>query len=271
MIEGKKKMLSFGMPTLIETRTIEECAVLCRELGLEFIELNMNLPQYQLCNINADFLNKIAEKYGIYYTVHLDENLNVSDFNPYVADAYLRTVLETISLAKEIHAAKLNMHLSKGVYFTLPDKKVFLFDEYREQYIGSMAAFRNKCEKAIGDSGIKICVENTSGYTDFQLEAIGVLLQSSVFGLTFDIGHDHCIGNADEPIIFECLDRLHHMHMHDAKAKRNHLALSTGEINLQKYIELAQNHDCSVVLETKTIKALRNSVDWLRENTIIGG
>ena len=260
-------MISFGMPTLIETKTIEECAVLCRELGLEFIELNMNLPQYQLCNINADFLNKLAEKYGIYYTVHLDENLNVSDFNPCVADAYMQTVLETIELAKDIHAEKLNMHLSRGVYFTLPDKKVFLFDEYRGQYIKSMIAFRDKCEKVIGDSGIKICIENTNGYADFQLEAINILLQSPVFGLTFDIGHDHCIGNADELMILERANRLYHMHMHDAKAKRNHLALGTGEIHLKKYIELAKSHDCSVVLETKTVEALRNSVNWLRKNT----
>lgn len=260
-------MLSFGMTTLIETKDIEECAALCRELGLRFIELNMNLPQYQIYNIDTENLNKIAEKYGISYTMHLDENLNISDFNPYVADAYLRTVLETVGLAKNIHAEKLNMHLSKGVYFSLPDKKVFLFDEYREQYIKSITDFRDKCENAIGDSGIKICVENTSGYADFQLEAIEILLQSSVFGLTLDIGHDHCIGNADEPMLLEHSNRLYHMHMHDARAKRNHLALGTGDIDLQKYLELAKSHGCSVVLETKTVEALRNSVDWLRKNT----
>lgn len=260
-------MISFGMPTLIETKTIEDCAVLCGETGLRFIELNMNLPQYQLYNTDVDYLNKIAEKYGVFYTIHLDENLNVSDFNPYVAEAYLQTVIETVSLAKDIHAAKLNMHLSKGVYFTLPDKKVFLFDEYKEMYIESITAFRNKCEKAVGGSGIKICIENTDGYADFQLEAIDSLLQSSVFGLTFDIGHDHCVGNADEPIILERESRLCHMHMHDAKGKRNHLALGTGEIDLQKYIELAQSRDCSVVLETKTIEGLRSSADWLRKNT----
>ena len=41
-------MLRFGMPTLIETATIEECAALCRDAGLSFIEMNMNLPQYQV-------------------------------------------------------------------------------------------------------------------------------------------------------------------------------------------------------------------------------
>ena len=34
----------FGMPTLIETNSLEECAALCKNLQLDFIELNMNLP-----------------------------------------------------------------------------------------------------------------------------------------------------------------------------------------------------------------------------------
>lgn len=33
----------FGMPTLIETNTLEGCAVLCKDFNLDFIELNMNL------------------------------------------------------------------------------------------------------------------------------------------------------------------------------------------------------------------------------------
>lgn len=41
-------MLTFGMPTLIETNTLEECVDLCKQLNLSFLELNMNLPAYQL-------------------------------------------------------------------------------------------------------------------------------------------------------------------------------------------------------------------------------
>jgi hypothetical protein len=34
----------FGMPTLIELYGLEETMELCLELGLDFVELNMNLP-----------------------------------------------------------------------------------------------------------------------------------------------------------------------------------------------------------------------------------
>ncbi|MDY5559147.1 MAG: sugar phosphate isomerase/epimerase, partial [Candidatus Heritagella sp.] len=119
--------MEWGMPTLIETDTLEECAALCRELGLNFIELNMNLPQYQAGAVDAARCRAIAEKTGLFYTIHLDENLNVSDFNPHVAQAYRRTVEETVALAKALGAPLLNMHLSRGVYFTLPDRRVYLF------------------------------------------------------------------------------------------------------------------------------------------------
>ena len=260
------KLTNYGMPTLIETSILEECAVLCAELGLDFIEINMNMPQYQLDKIDVDYFKSIADKYGIYYTIHLDENLNVSDFNPYVAQAYIKTVADTIEIAKQLSVKVINMHMARGVYFTLPERKVYLFSEYKEQYLKSIVAFRNMCETAIGDADIKICIENCDGYEEFQKETIEILLESNVFALTFDVGHNYGIGGTDEEFIMKHKDRLHHIHLHDAKSRKNHLALGTGEMNIEKYINLANEHNCRAVLETKTIDGLKWSVEWLKKN-----
>lgn len=257
-------MIKIGMPTLVETRTLAACAELCAGLGLDFVELNMNLPQYQLPEIDAGHLAGIADTYGIFYTIHLDENLNVSDFNPYIAEGYRRTVAETIELAKALGIPVLNMHLSRGVYFTLPEGRIYLFSEYRERYLKSVADFRKLCEDSIGDSDVTVCVENCAAYTDFQREALAILLGSPVFGLTFDIGHDHGCGGANEGFIVENRSRLRHMHVHDALGQRDHLALGTGEIDVEKYLTMAQEQNCRVVLETKTVAGLRQSVEWLR-------
>ncbi len=259
-------VVSFGMPTLIETSTLKECAKLCAELGLDFIELNMNMPQYQLDKIDVDYFKSISDRYGIYYTIHLDENLNISDFNPYVAEAYTKTVADTIEIAKQLGVKVINMHMARGVYFTLPDRKVYLFSEYKEQYLKSIVAFRNMCENAIGDAYIKICIENCDGYEDFQKEAVELLLESNVFALTFDVGHNHGIGGTDEEFIMKHKDRLCHIHLHDAEGTKNHLALGTGEMDIEKYINLANEHNCRAVLETKTIDGLKQSVEWLKKN-----
>lgn len=257
-------MLDFGMPTLIETETLEECAALCRALGLQFVELNMNMPQYQTKRIDPAGFLRAARQYGIYYTIHLDENLNVTDFNPRVALAYRQTVFDTIALAKAIHCPVLNMHLHRGVYFTLPEGKIYLFERYKAQYLRDIADFRNECEKLIGGAQLCICVENCEGYTAFQLEALNLLLESPVFALTFDIGHNHGTDRVDETTILNRADKLFHMHMHDAVGAKNHLPLGTGEIDLPTYLALAESHHCRVVLETKTISGLRQSAEWLK-------
>lgn len=257
-------MIDIGMPTLIELSEIEDCAALCSKLGLQFVELNMNLPQYQTISLDTDRLEAAANRYGIYFTIHLDENLNVSDFNPFIAQAYTRTVLETIRIARRLNIPVLNMHLSEGVYFTLPDRKIFLYEQYREQYLQSIRLFRETCENNIGASNLKICIENSSGYTDFQLLALDLLLESTVFALTFDIGHDYCINHKDEPIIISRRDRLHHFHFHDATAGKNHLPLGAGEIDLKKYLRLALQCHARLVLETKTVEGLERSAEWMK-------
>lgn len=256
--------MKLGMPTLIELRSPEDCAGLCRELKLQFVELNMNLPQYQTDQIDAGRLQRIKGKYGIDFTLHLDENLNPCDFNPHIAQAYRRTTAEAIRLAKTLEMPILNMHLSRGVYFTLPERKVFLFDVYRERYLDDMRIFREQCEAEIGGEKVRICIENSDGFTDFQVEAIDLLLESPVFGLTYDIGHNYGIGGADEAVILRRRKRLAHFHFHDAKGKKNHLPLGAGEIDVGKYLRLAGEHNCRVVLETKTVEGLRESVEWMR-------
>lgn len=263
-------MMRYGMPTLLETPTLESGAQLCREMGLSFLELNMNLPQYQIQVMEADRMKRVARDYGIGYTIHLDENMNIADFNPYIREANLRTTLETIALAKELEIPVLNMHMPLGVYFTLPERKAYLLEEHGDQYLDHARYFRDACTGAIGDSGIRICVENWSGYRSWQIPALDALLESEAFGLTFDVGHNFCIRGADEPVILGRKEKLRHMHLHDvAEGNRDHQALGTGELDIEKYLKLAKEQNCSLVVETKTVAGLRESCRWLKEKDLL--
>lgn len=264
--------MDFGMPTLIENRDLEETVSLCKELGLQFIELNMNFPQYQVPYLEeTDYLYELAQKNDIYFTIHLDENLNVCDFNRFVADAYMETVERTLKVAQKIHAPLLNMHMNHGIYITLPDRKVRLFGEYCEEYMAAFVRFRDMCERTAKEGDTKICIENTDGYQTFEKEAIGYLLQSDLFALTWDIGHSHTCGNVDEAFMMERKEKLYHFHIHDGLRSKNHQTLGTGEIDLHQRIGIARECGCRCVVETKTIEALRQSVNWLRENRYLAG
>ena len=272
--------MQFGMPTLIENHTLEENAALCEALGLRFIELNMNFPEYQVDRLEqTDELVRIAEQHHLYYTVHLDENLNIADFNPLVTQAYLETVRRTILAAKALLPLRdrygdpaqpltLNMHMHHGIYITLPDRKVQMYERNFETYMQSFAVFRSLCEEWIGDSSIMMAVENTDGFRDYEKKMIAYLLESKKFGLTWDIGHSKAIREADVSFLMEHQDKLIHFHIHDGTETppRNHLALGDGEINLDARLKLAAERNARCVLETKTISALKQSVRWLRNN-----
>lgn len=259
-------MISFGMPTLVELPRLEDCAALCRELGLDFIEVNTSFPQYQPDGLDADDMAALASKYGLYYTVHMDESFDPCHVNPRVRQAYLDTAMETIDLALRLGIPTLNMHLLRGVFVTLPDRKTYVYAENEAFYLEKLREFRDLAEKRIGDGKLRICIENTDGYDlPFLLHGVDTLLQSPVFALTLDIGHDNAIGGIDKPVILARGDRLMHMHMHDGAGKKVHLALGDGSMDIPAYLRLAKEHGCRVVLETKTVEALKSSVEYLRD------
>jgi sugar phosphate isomerase/epimerase len=271
-------MLQLGMPTLIENRTLQENVDLCKSLGLKFIELNMNFPEYQVDKLEqTDTLISAAKEAEIYYTIHLDENLNIADFNPLVTEAYLETTRRTIEVAKKLLPLRdlygdtsqpltLNMHMNHGIYITLPDRKVQMYDRDFDTYMASFTKFRALCEEWIAGEDIKIVVENTDGFREYEKKAIDMLLGSPAFGLTWDIGHSKATGEKDVPYITEHEDHLLHFHIHDGSEQppRNHLALGDGEIDLTARLKLAEKRNARCVLETKTIAALKKSVEWLK-------
>lgn len=256
----------YGMPTLIELSSLEDTVKLCKELNLSFIELNMNLPKFQIDELEkTKTFTKLANENKIFFTIHLDENLNVCDFNKLISNAYCETVKRTIKVAKKLGVPILNMHMNHGVHFTLPEKKVQLFEKYSLEYMSSWKYFRNMCEKEIGNSKIKICIENTDGFKDYEKAAINFLLQSEVFALTWDIGHSNSVNNIDENFIMSHQEKLKHFHIHDSYKNKDHMTLGSGEIDLQQRLSIANKYNCCCVIETKTVDSLRKSVEWVKK------
>lgn len=275
--------MQFGMPTLVENRTLEENIALCKRLGLSFIELNMNFPEYQLNQLErVNALLEAANSAGIYYTIHLDENLDIANFNQLVSSAYLETVQRTIEVAKKLICLRdrygdvsqplvLNMHMNHGIYITLPDQKVQMYERNFDTYRNSYFLFRKLCEKWIGSADIVISIENTDLFRDHEKKVIEQLLHSSAFCLTWDIGHSKAAGERDRSFLETHQAKLCHFHIHDGTEAppKNHLALGDGEIELEKRLQLAKKRNARCVLETKTAAALEKSVHWLKQRNYL--
>lgn len=252
--------MDFGMPYLLEMHSIAECAALARELGLSFVELNANFPPCQADRLDPAALKRLSREYGLYFTLHLEEECDPFSFNGAVRAAWCKTVRHSLELAAAMQMPIVNMHFPHGVYITLPDCRTYLYDRYAADFHGALADFRSMCEEALSGTSTRIAIENSNGWKEHEQKAIGYLLESPVFGLTLDIGHSHGIGDADEGFFRAHDDRLIHMHGHDGLGRRDHLPLGDGEIDLRERFAWAKRREARIVLETKTIGALRTSV-----------
>ena len=257
--------MKFGLPTLVECEGLKECVDLASELSLDFIEINMSFPQYQVKNLDADELMRYRRERGIFYTIHADEQMNPFDFNSDVSACYFEIMREYIRFAKKLEIPVINMHLLKGVYVTLPGKVILLTDVYRDEYLARVREFIAMCEREIGDSALKIAIENVDSnqFTKSQLEAMPLFMASPCFALTLDIGHDTCLGSADRVVFDTYPEKLVHLHLHDSNGKSAHLPLGTASVDVKKTLALVPEGGTCLV-EVKTIAGLRESVEYLK-------
>jgi len=259
--------MDYGMPTLLELDTIEANVLMCKELGLQFLEINCNEPKYQSNTLDWTLLQQLKTTYGIYYTLHLDEFLSIADPNEGIAQAYLNSVLASIELAKALDIQFLTMHFLRGVVYTLPNQKVYVYDKYRDFYHQRLTHFKTAIEQALKDTSIKLCIENTEGFEPFMHEGIELLLESEVFALTYDCGHIERYDRIDEPFMHQHRNRIVHMHLHDTRDKRDHIPLGLGNSNLRAHIDLVKPYLKQILIEVKTIEGLKTSLNHLKTLT----
>ena len=152
-----------------------------------------------------------------------------------------------------------------GVYFTLPSKRIYLFEQYNKYYMENIFRFSEIIKESIGNQKIKISIENIGKYDNsFLVKATEELLKNDCFCLTWDTGHDFSSGSHDKSFLLSNQNHIKHFHIHDAIGKQNHLPLFSGEIKFNEIFEIAYTNNASCVLETKTVEGLRKSVMALK-------
>lgn len=254
-----------GMPGLVECTTLKELVDLCRELKLDFIELNMNLPYNFITNINPDELRSVTKLYGIEFTMHMPDDADLGSFYESVRKGYVELFSDTIDWARAAGVKLLNLHIVKGARMTLPDRAVYVYDQYSSEFernfLESLSVLSLKAQEA----RVTLSIENSS---NFGLEYIVQVLDKAIVypavKLTWDTGHDCVSGFKDREYLMDHLSSICHMHFHDAVGNRDHLVPGDGSLDIGHLTEFAKRHDITMLIEVKTAEALRKSAEVLR-------
>ena len=254
-----------GMQMLVEAGSIAQNAEWCRDLGLDFVELHMSLPACQPETLDTGELRELMDRHGVFFTLHLPEDMDPAHVSAVVRDAWLALASWAVKTARSTDIPVLNMHMQPGIYFTLPDRKVRVYERDEDIYLAHIDDFGRRMQAEIGTDGPLICLENTGIYDlPFVTRAAEVLLAYPCFGLTWDVGHDRGSGWKDKSFIDRHDGSIRHMHLHDGDDEENHRPLGEGDIDWKSALCLARRNNCRVVLEVKTLAGLRQSLEKLR-------
>lgn len=258
--------MKIGMPTLAEYDSLEQNVNMCSRLGLDFIELNMNLPIFIPENLSSMELLDFKKQYGIEFTIHLPEELDISSFQPSIREGHLQRCKEVMIWAHKADIKLLNMHFNKGIHFTLPDRKIFVNDKYELDFFSLLSKSYYELYELSRSLNISLCIENTGDFhIPFVQRSLEKLSCYEEFLITWDVGHDAKASFMEEDFFLAHVERIKHMHLHDYNGKSDHQALYTGMVPINSRLDFAKKHNLSVVVEVKTSSALEESIKKLRK------
>ncbi|MFA5524643.1 MAG: sugar phosphate isomerase/epimerase family protein [Tissierellales bacterium] len=253
--------MKLGMAALIEFNSLEENIKLCKELELDFIELNLNYPTFMPEKFSYKEILDAKAKYGIDFTVHLPEEIDLTSFHPTIRKGHLERCKELIEWTRKAEIKIANMHLNNGVYCTLPNSRQWINEKYEEEYRKLLYESYSELNQHANLLGIILCIENTSNFhIPFIHRAINMLTEFDNFNLTWDVGHDARVSFSEKPILMNFANRIKHMHLHDYNEKSDHQPLYTGVIPIDERLQFARDNNLSVVIEVKTSETLKESV-----------
>lgn len=255
--------MQLGMPALVELSTLNELVDLCLKLKLNFIELNMNLPYNFIENIKPTELKSITKDTNIEFTMHMPDEADLGSFYESVRMGYVQLFSDTIDWAVDSGIKLLNMHIIEGAKMTLPNKKIYIYEEYKEEFENkftkSIEILSSKIAKEADD--LTLAIENSSNFDKIHIQnALKKSLTYPNISLTWDTGHDAVNQFKDKQFLMLHENKISHMHLHDVNGQNDHQVLYEGSLNIDEYLNFAKKKNIRVLIEVKTIEALEKSL-----------
>ena len=245
------------MPILVEFHSLSENIDLCKKLNLDFIELNLDIPY---CFIDRLDTNSLKNNN---FTIHLSEKFDVGELNNSLRNFYLNEIEKIISFGIKYNIFKYNLHLDPGIHFSLPDKKIFIYEEYIDDYLRAYEDSCNILSKLANKYNSTILFENVK-VESYTLKVIDIIAKYDNLFFTLDLGHNIRYGNLAKEKFMEYSNKIKHIHLHDFNGSKDHQELFTGLLNVKEELNFCKQHNLDVLIEVKRKEELINSVNKLR-------
>ena len=245
------------MPILVEFHSLSENIDLCKKLNLDFIELNLDIPY---CFIDKLDTNSLKNNN---FTIHLSEKFDVGELNNSLRNFYLNEIEKIISFGTKYNIFKYNLHLDPGIHFSLPDKKIFIYEEYIDDYLRVYEDSCNILSKIANKYNATILFENVK-VESYTLKVIDLIAKYDNLFFTLDLGHNIRYGNLAKEKFMQYSDKIKHIHLHDFNGSKDHQELFTGLLNVKEELNFCKQHNLDVLIEVKRKEELINSVNKLR-------
>lgn len=245
------------MPILVEFHSLSENIDLCKKLNLDFIELNLDIPY---CFIDRLDTNSLKNNN---FTIHLSEKFDVGELNNSLRNFYLNEIEKIISFGIKYNIFKYNLHLDPGIHFSLPNKKIFIYEEYIDDYLRAYEDSCNILSKLANKYNATILFENVK-VESYTLKVIDIIAKYDNLFFTLDLGHNIRYGNLAKEKFLEYSNKIKHIHLHDFNGSKDHQELFTGLLNVKEELNFCKQHNLDVLIEVKRKEELINSVNKLR-------
>ena len=251
--------MKLGMPILFEYDSLIDNVKLAKELGYDFIELNLNFNYCRNELENIDVIEYLKES-NLEFTVHFFDEFDAGSYDK-VVDAYIDILRKYLESSKDLNIKLLNIHLNEGPIVTISGNKNYLYDKEYSFYIERLIKNLNKIKELIDSYGIKLVLENVKTPKFIQKTYSDLLNQG--FKFNYDIGHDYTDNNYLYSNIGLFITNIDEFHFHDSLNNKCHLAIGDGNMDLKYYKSFINNQ--YVVLEVKSSDELIKSIKKFNE------
>ncbi len=233
-------------------------------LGLKSIEVTLEFPQ--TLPVDRNFISKLVEykeKYELDYTIHLPLSLRMTDVNPFIRDASLKTLEEIFAAVGEIQPLAYILHVTPmfktgGTPLGRPFE-VQLHEHRLNAVEDTLSRLKDMIEPRL------IAVENL--YSEF--EFLDEYIKKYEYSVCMDVGH-LLLHRADVYLFYHRYkERIKVIHLHDVVNGKDHQQLgeSNSLLDLPGLFHLLRqyNYQETIILEQFKVKHIQQSQHLIKD------